>query len=143
MRRCSDGEFFSAGLAIGSMRDTGYRDAAAALAEIIDNSVQAQAKRVEVLVLERESRVVSRTSWQAERIGVLDNGTGMTSEVLVAALQFGNGAYKDDHSGIGKFGMGLPQSSISQCKRVDVYTWQDGPDNAIHTYLDIDAIEAR
>ena len=124
------------------MRDTGYRDAAAALAEIIDNSVQAQAKRVEVLVLERESRVVSRTSWQAERIGVLDNGTGMTSEVLVAALQFGNGAYKDDHSGIGKFGMGLPQSSISQCKRVDVYTWQDGPDNAIHTYLDIDAIEA-
>ena len=123
------------------MRDTGYRDAAAALAEIIDNSVQAQATRVEVLIAEKEMRVVSKASWQADRIAVLDNGTGMTSEVLIAALQFGNGAYKQDHSGIGKFGMGLPQSSISQCRRVDVWTWQNGPENAIHTFLDIDAIE--
>ena len=134
-------EFFSAGLAIGSMRDTGYRDAAAALAEIIDNSVQAKARRVEVLIAEKEMRVVSKASWQADRIAVLDNGTGMTSEVLIAALQFQNGAYKQDHSGIGKFGMGLPQSSISSAGNVDVWTWQNGPENAIHTFLDIDAIE--
>ena len=133
--------FFDPGQAIGSMRDTGYRDGAAALAEIIDNSVQAQAKRVEVLITEREAKVVSKKSWQADRIAVLDNGTGMTSETLIAALQFGNGAYKEDHSGIGKFGMGLPQSSISQCRRVDVWTWQNGPENAIHTSLDIDTIE--
>lgn len=135
-------EFFSAGLAIGSMRDTGYKDAAAALAEIIDNAVQAKATRVEVLISERETMVVHKSSWRAERIAVLDNGVGMNEEVLTAALQFGNGAYREDRSGIGRFGMGLPQSTISQCKRVDVYSWQDGPDKAIHTYLDIDAIEA-
>ena len=26
--------------------------------------------------------------------------------------------------GIGKFGIGLPNASVSQCKKVEVYTWQ-------------------
>ena len=37
--------------------------------------------------------------------------------------------------------MGLPQSSISQCKRVDIWTWQNGADNAYHCYLDRDEIK--
>jgi len=47
-----------------------------------------------------------------------------------------------DRSGIGRFGMGLPNASISQCRRVDVWTWQSGIDNALHCYLDLDQIEA-
>ncbi len=39
--------------------------------------------------------------------------------------------------------MGLPASSISQCTRVDVWTWQNGADSALHTYLDLDEIKAR
>jgi hypothetical protein len=35
--------------------------------------------------------------------------------------------------------MGLPNSSISQCRRVDVWTWQNG--KTLHTYLDLDEIE--
>jgi len=57
------------------------------------------------------------------------------------ALQFGNGTHLEDRNqlGIGKFGMGLPNASISQCRRVDVWTWQKG--NVIHSYLDMDEIE--
>src|SRR3546814_14156077 len=39
--------------------------------------------------------------------------------------------------------MGLPNSSISQCRRVEVWTWQNGPDNAMYSYLDVDDIEGR
>lgn len=74
-------------------------------------------------------------------IGVLDNGSGMDPTTLRQALQFGNGTHLNDRAGIGRFGMGLPNASISQCKRVDVWSWQRGPENAIHTYLDVEEIE--
>ena len=128
-------------LAIRAMRDSGYKNTAYALAELIDNSVQAGADAVEVICLE-ESKVVSRRRRRRlSEIGVLDNGRGMEPLILQLALQFGNGTHLDDRTGIGRFGMGLPNSSISQCRRVDVWTWQSGPDNAIHTYLDVDEVE--
>ncbi len=65
----------------------------------------------------------------------------MTPETLRKALQFGNGNRLNDRSGIGRFGMGLPNASISQAGRVDVWTWQNGPDNAYHSYLDVSEIE--
>ena len=37
--------------------------------------------------------------------------------------------------------MGLPTSSMSQCKRVDVWTWQNGLDSAWHSSIDADTIE--
>ena len=54
---------------------------------------------------------------------------------------FGNGERLADRSGIGRFGMGLPNSSISQAKRVDVWSWQNGYENAIHSYLDLSEIQ--
>ena len=60
---------------------------------------------------------------------------------LLDALKFGGGTRHNSNSGIGKYGMGLPTSSISQCKRVDVWTWQDGPDSVWHSSIDADIIE--
>ncbi len=131
-------------LAVVAMRDNGYMNAAYAVAELIDNSIQAGAQEVELLCADRfELRRHRRTS-QVHHIAVLDNGCGMDETVLRMALQFGNGLYlkPEDHKGIGRFGMGLPSSSISQCRRVDVWTWQNGVDSAIHSYLDLDEIIA-
>lgn len=128
-------------LAIRAMRDSGYRNTAYALAELIDNSVQAGASHVQVIGIEEPTIVKERERMRLAQIAVLDNGEGMTPEVLHLALQFGNGTRLKDRSGIGRFGMGLPNSSISQCRRVDVWTWQSGPDNAVHTCLDVDEIE--
>ena len=66
----------------------------------------------------------------------------MDSATLRAALQFGNGTRLDDRSGIGRFGMGLPNASISQASRVDIWTWQNGPGNALWTYIDLDEIDS-
>lgn len=142
-QRSPDGDIIPAELAVQAMRDSGYRNTASALAELIDNAVQAGAKRVDVICLEAMEKVNARESRRVQAIAVLDNGSGMTSDVLRLALQFGNGTHLTDRTGIGRFGMGLPNSSISQCRRVDVWTWQSGPDNALHTHLDVDAIKQK
>lgn len=136
-----EGEIIPVDMAIRSLRDSGYRNTACALAELIDNSVQANAKNVEVICIEEHYNTNGRSARKVQAIGVLDDGDGMPPETLRLALQFGNGTHLTDRKGMGRFGMGLPNSSISQCRRVEVWTWQAGPDNAIYTYLDIDKIE--
>ena len=128
-------------LAIVAMRDNGYKNTAYALAELIDNSIQAGATHVEVLCSETEEPVRQRRRRRIDQIGILDNGSGMDITTLRIALQFGNGTRLEDRTGMGRFGMGLPNASISQCRRVDVWTWQTGVSNAIHTYIDLDEID--
>lgn len=138
-----DGEIIPPELAVRAMRDSGYKNTAYALAEIIDNSVQANATSIELICVESQEQVNQRTRKRIAAIGVLDNGDGMSPETLRLALQFGNGTHLNDRKGIGRFGMGLPNSSISQCRRLEVWTWQNGPDNAMYSYLDVDEIEKR
>lgn len=128
-------------LAVRAMRDNGYRNTAYAVAELIDNAIQANATQVELLCCESEERVRRRTRRRIKHIAVLDNGDGMNDDVLRMALQFGNGTHLDDRSGIGRFGMGLPSASISQCRKVEVWSWQDGPENARYSFIDLGAVE--
>lgn len=136
--------YVPASLAIEAMRDNGYKNTAYAVAELIDNSIQAEADYVQLLCAEREEERANRRTKRIEMLAVLDNGGGMNAEDLRKALQFGNGTRlgRSNRSGIGRFGMGLPASSISQCKRVDVWSWQDGIENALHTYLDVSEIRS-
>ena len=135
-------EIVPARLAIKSMMDSGYKNAAYALAELMDNSIQANANYVELLCIERMSKVERRSRERIESIGILDNGHGMEAKTLQLALQFGNGTRleQDKHTGMGKFGMGLPSASISQAKRVEVWSWTAGVESALYTYLDVGEI---
>jgi hypothetical protein len=133
-------------LAIKSMRASGYRDTAHAIAELIDNSVQAgegleTPTVVELLCVDRVELVQQQQRRRIDRIAVYDNASGMDAATLRMALQFGNGTHltPDRQRGIGKFGMGLPNASISQCRRVEVWTWQGN--SCLHSFLDVDQIE--
>lgn len=132
-------------LAIKAMRDSGYKNAAYAIAELMDNAVEAGATQVELLCAERRDVVRQRQRSRIHQIAVLDNGSGMPASTLRLALQFGNGTRLDEQqqTGIGRFGMGLPNSSVSQARRVDVWSWQNGLDSALHTFLDIDEINSQ
>ena len=130
-------------LAITAMRDSGYKNTAHALAELIDNSVQAGADEIEILCVEKRERLEFHTVQRLWEIAVIDNGSGMDAKTLRAALQFGNGSRLNDRTGIGRFGMGLPNSSISQAARVEVWSWQNGAGNSIYTYIDLDEIESQ
>src|SRR5690625_5163712 len=131
-------------LAVKAMRDNGYKNAAYALAELMDNSIQAGAKTVQLLCADRDVQVGQRTRKRLHEVAVLDDGSGMDSETLQIALQFGNGTRldRDQQTGMGRFGMGLPSASISQCQRVDVWSWTDGIDNALHSYIDLTEIDS-
>jgi hypothetical protein len=128
-------------LAVQAMRDNGYRNTAYAVAELIDNSLQAGASAVELLCCEAEDLVQQRVRRRIKHVAVLDNGAGMDEQVLRMALQFGNGTHLGDRDGIGRFGMGLPSASISQCRRVEVWTWQSGPRSALFSYIDLAEVE--
>ena len=129
------------------MRSSGYKDTAHALAELIDNSVQAglrskELTNIEVIGIDQQlvSEAGRKTQFIKE-VAVYDNASGMNKDLLHIALQFGNGTNltADKQISIGKFGMGLPNSSISQCRRVEVYSWQNG--ETYFSYLDLDEIE--
>lgn len=129
-------------LAIRAMRDSGYRNTAYALAELVDNAAQAEASTIELFCEEALVEVESRSRKRLFRIAVLDDGVGMDAATLRKALQFGNGTRLEDRTGIGRFGMGLPNSSIAQASRVDVWSWQNGPDNALTSYIDVEQISS-
>jgi len=140
-------DYVPANLAIEAMRDNGYRNTAYAVCELIDNSIQAGEKQEKINIYlmcsEKTEQRNTRTTSRISEIAVLDDGEGMSKDVLWVALQFGNGTRlnKKDRKGMGRFGMGLPASSISQARRVEIWTWQDGVENSLYTYLDIDEIK--
>lgn len=118
---------------IQATRDSGYRSTAAALAELIDNSLEASATKVNVeLRRSHDGQLV---------VSICDNGCGMSPSVLQLALQFGGSTRFNSREGTGRYGMGLPNSSLSHARRLDVYTWTK-PNAVWRSYLDLDAIIA-
>ena len=120
-----------------ALRHTGYKTTGNALGELVDNSIQAKATDIKIIVEVRNELRVKRTRQSITRIGVLDNGVGMSSYELRHALMFGEGTHFDEKGGLGKFGVGLPQASLSQCTFIQVWTWQNGIESSIHTGYNI------
>ena len=136
-----DNQLFMPQMTVQAMRDSRYRHPANAIAELIDNSIDARANRVDLLIRETEQLVSTRHSWRIDKIGIFDNGHGMSAHTLVQALRFGGRQQSGSINRIGKYGMGLPTSSVSQCRRVDVWTWQEDIEQAVHSYIDVDLVE--
>lgn len=119
---------------IEATRDSGYKNTASAVAELIDNSFEAHASEIEVLIVE-----LNRNGKRQLQLAVIDNGSGMTPSVLRLALQFGGSTRFNSRDGVGRYGMGLPNSSLSQARRVDVYSWTR-TDAVWWSHLDVDEI---
>ena len=126
------------GMMVKSMRDSGYKSTTHALAELIDNSIESHATTIEVFGVSRRDERTGR--FTLAELAVLDNGDGMDSDTLRGSLRYGHGTRRG-RRGIGRFGLGLPNSSMSQARRVDVWSWQSGVTNALHTQLSLDAVD--
>ncbi len=94
-----------------SLRDIGY-ELPSAVADLVDNSVDAGATRVEITV-----GFEGADSW----IRIADNGTGMSTARMNEAMRYGSDR---DYAAndLGKFGLGLKTASLSQCERLTVAT---------------------
>src|SRR5260370_25946611 len=97
---------------IESLRCLGY-DNSHAISDIVDNSVDAGAKNI---------RVIVRTSKGAPEIVVADDGLGMDEEILDQAIRLGSLVEKDASNDLGRFGMGLCTASLSICRQTTVLT---------------------
>ena len=115
------------------LQNNGYKSTVSAISEIIDNSIQANATSVDVYLV----RNTTRKSNEIDEIIIVDNGSGMNKEQFDKALQMSNGTGTKASSGLGRYGMGLPNSSISQTKRVEVYTKNK---SLLYNHIDLDEI---
>lgn len=121
-----------------ALRNTGYKNIESAIAEIVDNSVEANAKNIFLIISESVNKVSGRKV--VTEIGFLDNGEGMNTEVLGKCLGIG-ATTRQARKGMGRFGVGLPQASLHACPTVEVYSWQKGITNCQKVYLDINMVK--
>ena len=102
---------------ISSNRSIGY-SLDAAIADIIDNSISAEATKIDLLSFGKNPSLF-----------IVDNGKGMDSDELADAMTFGgkiNCQAMRDLKDLGRFGMGLKTASLSQCKRLEVVSKKNG-----------------
>lgn len=99
----------SAGRLMVSLRDIGY-DLPAAIADLVDNSIDANARHVAVDIAAEGSE-----SW----IRVSDDGLGMSAAQLDEAMRYGTHTTYGEQT-LGHFGLGLKTASLSQCRRLTV-----------------------
>lgn len=111
-----------ASVLIESMRDIGY-SLETALADIVDNSITADSTVIQLFAS------IDRSS---PKIAVLDDGRGMDSDEILAAMRLGSRSPLEIREGadLGRFGLGLKTASFSQCRRLTLVSRKNGQTNA-------------
>lgn len=113
---------------IESMRAVGY-SVETAIADLIDNSIAAQADSVEIKYDASDDPFVA----------ILDNGCGMAANELTNAMRHGsnNPADEREPNDLGRFGLGLKTASLSQCRKLTVVSRKDHITSARQWDLDV------
>jgi len=114
---------------MATARSFGNYELAAALADLIDNSIKAKATRVDIGFDPGPKEVVVR---------IRDDGTGMDRATLIAAMRPASANPQDEREpdDLGRFGWGLKSASFSQARILTVVSWRDGSINAARWDID-------
>lgn len=112
------------------LRDTGY-SFNTALADIIDNSIAAEATRIDISVNLNPKGEVT--------VYIADNGTGMDDAGLKNAMRYGS-KERPDPSSLGKFGLGLKTGSTAFCRCLSVISRGPNDDTVRKVQWDLDYI---
>ena len=124
---------------IEKLRFASYKSTTMAIAEILDNSIDAGANKINVVFVEKRH---SRNHFRVTDIYFLDNGDGMDEDRLSKCLIFSEGAGKSSDR-IGAFGVGLPSASIYIGKRVEVFSRENLDEPFKKVFLDIDQLRTK
>lgn len=124
--------------AVLSLRDSDF-DAYSAYGEVVDNSIQARAKKISIFF--DTATVPGRKTYQKiNKVTFIDDGDGMNKDTLHRCLQLGYSSRFNDRSGIGRFGVGMTLGAINQCKKIEVYSRQSPKSPWLYTYIDIEEV---
>lgn len=116
---------------IFGIRAIGY-SFSTAVADILDNSISAGAKRFDI---------ISDPLDESAYFEFLDNGCGMDQMELENAMLLGSdrAGKPDSDIELGRYGLGLKAASLSQCREFIIASKKDGQVNAMS--FDLDLIE--
>ena len=119
----------SASALMTTARSFGNYDLSAALADLIDNSIQARARNVWVELDPQDDDV---------NVRIRDDGCGMLQKILIDAMKPAsrNPEEKRDVLDLGRFGWGLKSASFSQARVLTVVSWTDAGINAARWDID-------
>lgn len=100
---------------IESYRNIGYT-IETAIADIIDNSIFAKAKNIQINMLWEDFKNDKPV------VQIIDDGIGMSNDELIESMRLACKSPSDyrDPTDLGRFGLGLKSASFSQCKVLTV-----------------------
>lgn len=101
-----------------SLRDLGYRDSAAAICALVDNAINAQASKVDILLASEDGTVTA--------IALFDNGFGMVPEMMRAACAVGASCPLGDGPHLAPSGFGLPFAPFAIGRRFELISSPTG-----------------
>jgi hypothetical protein len=124
---------FLAGRALQSLRDSGY-DLPAALGEVIDNSLEANANHI---AIQMDEGTDEQGKHRVHRISFVDDGAGMSEDVLHHYPQIGYSSRYMRTDTIGKFGVGAKLAALNYGMRLDVWSRTKATDPWRHVFFDL------
>jgi len=102
---------------IDALRQIGY-SFEEAVADIVDNSIDAAASNVRIRFVIRESHGVD--------LAIADDGSGMSAKILREAMRFGTVLPRENEKRLGMFGLGLKLASMAHADSVFVLSRSNG-----------------
>jgi hypothetical protein len=143
---------FKAENVLNSLRFGEY-DTEAAIAEFVDNSVEAGAGNIR-LFIQAEKTATGKNSISQNKankagmvteIGLVDDGVGMDYDTIRKCLVLGESLRKPTPTGgkgIGRFGVGMTMAGISLAKRIEVYSRSSKKEEFRFVFVDLDVISS-
>lgn len=122
------------------IRDIGYKSTATALFESIDNSIQAEANNIHIIF---DWDKGNSAKGAPDRIAIIDDGYGMSPEMLRVAVLWGGSDRLDNREGMGKYGYGLPSSCVSIGQRFTVVSKRQDMNKWHSVTIDVQEIAER
>lgn len=116
---------------VNGLRDTGY-DFNTALADIVDNSIDAVAENIEVSIILKNDNT--------PLVMIADDGIGMNQSELLDGMKYGSKNTIKPPCRLGKFGLGLKTASTSYCKRLSMISRKSSSDPYYMATWDLDTI---
>lgn len=123
----------NAAILIDALQNIGY-DNISAITDIVDNSIDAGATKVQIQI-EKENGGL--------KIMIIDNGKGMTKEILDQALKLGSDTIHSGFSDLGKFGMGLSTAGLALANKTTVLTRSTDENIIYKSMTDVNIIKEK
>lgn len=103
---------------VRGIRHIGYRTNVEAIAELVDNSIQAYSENIDIVFGFDDDG----SGRKPTKLAIIDDGHGMDPAMIRFAMMWGGTHRENDRAGLGRFGYGMPCAAVSIGQRFTIYS---------------------